>query len=113
MQEPFRKALIDEISYIDDYLNLRLRGMGMDEEEVWSNLDNDEEEQLCSILLKMGQKSETVATGIRLVVEFHDYTALAAIIVPRSIKTAQIMKKTTRKREPRILRMRRRHAATD
>lgn len=111
LQEPFRVALIDEIGYIDDYLNIRLRNMGMEEEEVWSNLDADEEEQLCRILLKLGQKSETVATGVRMVIELHDYTALAAIIVPRTIKTAQIMRKTTKKRQPKIMRMR--HATAD
>lgn len=112
LYEPFKTALIDEIGYIDDYLNIRLRNMDMEEEEVWSNLDNDEEEQLCRILLKLGQKSETVATGVRMVIELHDYTALAAIIVPRSIKTARIMRKTTRKRQPKIVRMRQ-HAAAD
>lgn len=111
--EPFRVALIDEIGYIDDYLNIRRRNMGMEEEEVWSNLDADEEEQLCRILLKLGQKSEIVATGVRMVVELHDYTALTAIVVPRSIKTVQIMRKTTRKRQPKIMRMRQQHAAAD
>lgn len=81
-----------------------LRATQIDGQEIWGDVDEDEQETLAYALLKLGQRSPVAAVAIRTAIDWHDYAALLAIVVPRTKQTVKALREAPRKpRQPRGL----------
>lgn len=90
LEEPLLSALDANFTYVDQYIWYRTQ----DETQapVWSDMDNEDLQILCSVLLKRGQKSPAAAATVRAIVNTSTYLDVAMLMGPRFIKTVQVLK---------------------
>lgn len=92
LYEPLINALIDDLGYVDQYLWYRTNDIS--QTPIWSDISREEAETLARIMLRRGERSASAATMVRAVVNGNDYIDAAVIVVPRVIKTADVMQKS-------------------
>lgn len=96
LEEPLKEAIKDFARYGDEALWKRQDNMN--DQPIWSDMDDDELHLLVTYLLKSGQKSPMMAKVVRNTVSSHDYIALYMILAPRVVKTSTIIQRTHKPR---------------
>lgn len=100
--EPLIDAINSDCEYLDQFLQMRLRSVGRDNEPpIWSDIDEDEVKALSHILTRWSMRSGVVANVTRGIVESADYIAVGAIFAPRINRTVKIMRETRLPRKKR------------
>ena len=97
LYDPLCNALIDDFGYVDEYLWHRTGDIT--QSPIWSDVDREEVESLARIMLRRGERSPAAASMVRAVVNGSDYINAAVIVLPRVIKTADILSKTGKKQK--------------
>lgn len=97
LSEPLSAALADYFKYADDFLWEIDKSQA--ERPIWTAIDSEDREKLCSILLKWAQKSEIVSTAVQAFVDSHDGLVLFAILGPPAYETAKILAPRGRRRK--------------
>lgn len=92
--DPLTSALKDELKQIDKLL-WQYTGDVL-EQPIWSDTTDTEMDHLTSLILKLGQKSPTIATVARGAVDASDYIVAGSVIGPRFMKTVEVIR-TARK----------------
>lgn len=87
-QEPLAAALIDYGGYVDRYLRTRA---GADMPDIWGDLTQLEADVLARVMIRRGQRNAVAASVVRNVVESSDYVQAIIIVVPRVIKTSEML----------------------
>jgi hypothetical protein len=96
MTEMLTAKLATYFDMVDAYLHDRQRlkfGKSL-EEDVWSNLDEEELAVLVGLWVKWGKRNRYVAESARWTVEVTDYVQVGVLIFPRLQKTVEIMRET-------------------
>lgn len=87
LQESLIEALTDEFEIIDtmlwNYVDDPLK------QPIWSDISEKEMLSLSKMILKLGQKSPTIATVARGAVDAKDYVTVATMLIPRVQTTVQ------------------------
>lgn len=96
LQEPLKDALLDYATYADQALWKRQGNTN--NVPIWSDMDEDEIGLLVDFMLKSGQRSPITARLVRNAVNTHDYVALYMMLAPRTVRTANIIRETTKVR---------------
>lgn len=96
LAEPLVSALTDELNQLDKLI-WQFTGDEL-QQPIWSDISENEMQNLANALLKLGQKSPAVATVTRASVDISDYVVAGAIVGPRFVQTAQIIRTARRKK---------------
>lgn len=97
LQEPLRAALTDELEILDKMI-WKLVGDEL-EQPIWSDISDKEMSTLTDMLLKLGQKSPTVATVSRVAVDGSDYIIAGTVVLPRMKQTVDVIRQARKKQK--------------
>lgn len=92
--EPLAAALVDYGGYLDKFLQMRSGDPLMP--DVWGDLTEMEAAVLARIMIRRGQKNAAAAEMVRTLVNGDDYIQSALIVVPRIIKTTEVLRSSRR-----------------
>lgn len=101
LEGPLLSALESDLYYLDQYLWYRTQDTT--QAPIWSDMDNEDLQVLTSILLKRGQSSKTAAATVRAIVNGSVYADVTMLMVPRIMKTVQVLKDAPKRQRPSIL----------
>lgn len=101
LEEPLLSALESDFYYLDQYLWYRTQDPT--QAPIWSDMDNEDLQVLTSILLKRGQKSAATAATVRTIVNGSVYADVTMLMVPRIMKTVQVLKAAPKRKRMSML----------
>ena len=90
--EPLAAALIDYGGYLDKFL--QMRSGDPNAPDVWGDLTEMEAAVLARIMIRRGQKNAAAAGVVRTLVNGDDYIQAGIIVIPRVMKTAEMLRST-------------------
>jgi hypothetical protein len=101
LEGPLLSALESDFYYLDQYIWYRTQDPT--QAPIWSDMDNEDLQVLTSILLKRGQKSPATAATVRAIVNGSTYVDVGMLMVPRFMKTVQVLKAAPKRQRPSLL----------
>jgi hypothetical protein len=104
LEEPLKAALLDDCQYADQYIWWRCQDAT--QSPIWSDIADEEVAVLARLLLKRGQRDAATATMVRAVVNGSDYITALMILIPRTIKTIDAMKRAPKRERPKFAKRR-------
>jgi len=99
----FVSSMEDYFEYMDRFLWTREEKAGKPsgQRPVWSDIDDEELAALTRVMMRWGQHNEIVAGAVRGAIELHDYTDVGVVMIPRAMKTVEIIRETRVSKPPR------------
>lgn len=91
-----KSSLESDFQYLDEYLWSREEkaGVSSDRMPVWSDMDDEELERVCSVLTRWSQKNKAVAVTVNAINDSADYIAVGMAFGPRIKRTVDKVRET-------------------
>lgn len=95
-KEILKSSLESDFQYIDEYLWSREEkaGKSSDRMPVWSDMDDEELERVCTVLTRWSQKNKAVAATVNAINDSADYIAVGMAFGPRIKRTVDKVRET-------------------
>lgn len=95
-KEILKSSLESDFQYIDEYLWSREEkaGKSSDRMPVWSDMDDEELERVCTVLTRWSQKNKAVAVTVNAINDSADYIAVGMAFGPRIKRTVDKVRET-------------------
>ncbi|SRR5712691_3996980 len=92
LEEPLITAIRDNLIYLDQYLWMKSEGPEGLQQPIWSDMSDVEITCIVHVLLRQGTKSPAAAQTARAIANGNDYLTTAIVLIPRMMKTINIVK---------------------
>ena len=95
-KEILKSSLESDFQYIDEYLWSREEkaGKSTDRMPVWSDMDDEELDRVCTVLTRWSQKNKAVAVTVNAINDSADYIAVGMAFGPRFKRTVDKVRET-------------------
>lgn len=91
-----KSSLESDFQYLDEYLWSRedKAGISTDHMPIWTDMDDEELERVCTVLTRWSQKNKAVAVTVNAINDSADYVAVGMAFGPRIKRTVDKLKET-------------------
>lgn len=102
-KETLKASLESDFQYLDEYLWSREEkaGKSTDRMPVWTDMDDEELERVCSALVRWSQKNRAVNATVNAINDSSDYIAVGMAFGPRIKRTVDKIRETRIEKEKR------------